>query len=74
MGLTGVIVARDGPAAPHVETAYFVVDTDRIRDLDELLALLTDGSDDKYGVLGRLVRRHRRPARSSAGPCSPAAH
>jgi decaprenylphospho-beta-D-ribofuranose 2-oxidase len=33
----------------RTESAYFVVDTDRTADLDELLGLLTDGSDDTYG-------------------------
>jgi len=48
MGLTGVIV-RATVALHHTESAYFVVDTDRTRDLDELMSLLTDGSDDTYG-------------------------
>ena len=48
MGLTGVIV-RAAVQLHRTETAYFVVDTDRTADLDELLALLTDGSDDTYG-------------------------
>ncbi len=48
MGLTGVIVAATVQLQP-TESAYFVVDTDRTRDLDELLTLLTDGSDDTYG-------------------------
>jgi decaprenylphospho-beta-D-ribofuranose 2-oxidase len=48
MGLTGVIVSATVQLHP-TESAYFVVDTDRTRDLDELLALLTDGSDDTYG-------------------------
>jgi decaprenylphospho-beta-D-ribofuranose 2-oxidase len=48
MGLTGVIV-RAAVQLHRTESAYFVVDTDRTRDLDELLALLTDGSDDTYG-------------------------
>ncbi|MGH3883641.1 MAG: FAD-binding protein, partial [Pseudonocardiaceae bacterium] len=47
MGLTGIIV-RATVALTHVESAYFVVDTDRTADLDELMALLTDGSDDRY--------------------------
>ncbi|HEX6403770.1 MAG TPA: FAD-binding oxidoreductase [Pseudonocardiaceae bacterium] len=47
MGLTGIIV-RATIALTPVESAYFVVDTDRTADLDELLALLTDGSDDNY--------------------------
>ena len=47
MGLTGIIV-RATIALTHVESAYFVVDTDRTADLDELMALLTDGSDDRY--------------------------
>jgi len=48
MGLTGVIVSA-AVQLHRTESAYFVVDTDRTRDLDELLALLTDGSDDTYG-------------------------
>ncbi|MGH3787388.1 MAG: FAD-binding protein [Pseudonocardiaceae bacterium] len=47
MGLTGIIV-RATIALTPVESAYFVVDTDRTADLDELMALLTDGSDDRY--------------------------
>jgi decaprenylphospho-beta-D-ribofuranose 2-oxidase len=48
MGLTGVIT-RATVALHPTESAYFVVDTDRTADLDELLELLTDGSDDSYG-------------------------
>jgi len=48
MGLTGVVV-RAAVQLHRTETAYFVVDTDRTADLDELLTLLTDGSDDTYG-------------------------
>jgi decaprenylphospho-beta-D-ribofuranose 2-oxidase len=48
MGLTGVLV-RAAVQLQRTESAYFVVDTDRTADLDELLALLTDGSDDTYG-------------------------
>ncbi|MEJ3651998.1 FAD-binding oxidoreductase [Actinomycetes bacterium KLBMP 9759] len=48
MGLTGVIV-RATVQLHRTESAYFVVDTDRTADLDELLTLLTDGSDDSYG-------------------------
>lgn len=47
MGLTGVIV-RATLQLQRTESACFVVDTDRTADLDELLALLTDGSDDQY--------------------------
>jgi decaprenylphospho-beta-D-ribofuranose 2-oxidase len=47
MGLTGIIV-RATIALTPVESAYFVVDTDRTANLDELLALLTDGSDERY--------------------------
>ncbi len=47
MGLTGVVV-RATIALHHTESAYFLVDTDRTADLDELLARLTDGSDDQY--------------------------
>jgi decaprenylphospho-beta-D-ribofuranose 2-oxidase len=48
MGLTGVIVSAT-VQLHRTESAYFLVDTDRTRDLDELLTLLTDGSDDTYG-------------------------
>jgi decaprenylphospho-beta-D-ribofuranose 2-oxidase len=48
MGLTGVIV-RATVQLHRTESAYFVVDTDRTADLDGLMALLTDGSDDAYG-------------------------
>ena len=47
MGLTGVIV-RATIALTPVESAYFIVDTDRTGNLDELMALLTDGSDNNY--------------------------
>ncbi|MGH3826178.1 MAG: FAD-binding oxidoreductase, partial [Pseudonocardiaceae bacterium] len=47
MGLTGVIVGAT-IALTAIESAYFIVDTDRTANLDELMALLTDGSDDRY--------------------------
>jgi decaprenylphospho-beta-D-ribofuranose 2-oxidase len=47
MGLTGIIL-RATIALTPVESAYFVVDTDRTADLDELMVLLTDGSDERY--------------------------
>ena len=47
MGLTGIIISATIALTP-VESAYFVVDTDRTTNLDELMALLTDGSDDDY--------------------------
>ncbi len=47
MGLTGIIVRATITLRP-VESAYFVVDPDRTANLDELMALLTDGSDDRY--------------------------
>lgn len=47
MGLTGVVL-RATIALHRTESAYFVVDTDRTDNLDELMALLTDGSDDQY--------------------------
>lgn len=47
MGLTGVIT-RATIRLTTVETAYFVVDTDRTDDFDGLMSLLTDGSDDAY--------------------------
>ncbi|MFC4944796.1 FAD-binding protein [Pseudonocardia sp. GCM10023141] len=48
MGLTGIIL-RASVQLQRTESAYFVVDTDRTADLDELLVHLTDGSDDTYG-------------------------
>jgi decaprenylphospho-beta-D-ribofuranose 2-oxidase len=47
MGLTGIML-RATIALKPTESAYFVVDTDRTDDLDGLMALLTDGSDDRY--------------------------
>jgi decaprenylphospho-beta-D-ribofuranose 2-oxidase len=47
MGLTGIVL-RATIALHPTESAYFVVDTDRTENLDELLALLTDGSEDRY--------------------------
>lgn len=45
MGLTGIVTRATIRLKP-VETAYFTVDTDRTEDLDGLMSLLTDGSDD----------------------------
>jgi decaprenylphospho-beta-D-ribofuranose 2-oxidase len=45
MGLTG-IVTRATVQLKRVETAYFLVDTDRTANLDELMELLTAGDDD----------------------------
>lgn len=47
MGLTGIIL-RATVRLHRCESAYFVVDTDRTANLDELMVLLTDGSDDRY--------------------------
>jgi decaprenylphospho-beta-D-ribofuranose 2-oxidase len=47
IGLTGVIL-RARVRLQRTESAYFVVDTDRTTDLDETLAIFTDGSDDGY--------------------------
>lgn len=47
IGLTGVIT-RATIQMKKTETAYFVVDADRTTDLDETLALFTDGSDLAY--------------------------
>jgi decaprenylphospho-beta-D-ribofuranose 2-oxidase len=47
IGLTGVIL-RARLRLQHTESAYFVVDTDRTADLDETLAVFSDGSDDTY--------------------------
>ncbi|WP_425440478.1 FAD-binding protein [Prauserella shujinwangii] len=46
-GLTGIIL-RATIAMTHTETAYFVADLDRTADLDETIALFSDGSDDRY--------------------------
>jgi len=45
MGLTGVILGAT-IALQRVETAYFLVDTDRCTDLDDLMAKMTDRDDD----------------------------
>jgi decaprenylphospho-beta-D-ribofuranose 2-oxidase len=47
MGLTGIILRATIGLKP-VESTYFVVDTDRTDDIDGLMALLTDGSDERY--------------------------
>jgi decaprenylphospho-beta-D-ribofuranose 2-oxidase len=47
MGLTGVML-RATVELQRCTSAYFVVDTDRTNDLDELMVLLTNGSDDEY--------------------------
>ena len=47
MGLTGVLVRATLQLSP-TDSAYFVVDTDRTADLDDLMAKLTDGTDDQY--------------------------
>jgi decaprenylphospho-beta-D-ribofuranose 2-oxidase len=47
MGLTGIMLRATIQLRP-TESAYFVVDTDRTENLDELMALLTDGSDERY--------------------------
>jgi decaprenylphospho-beta-D-ribofuranose 2-oxidase len=46
MGLTGVIL-RATIRAAHVETAFFAVDTERTRDLDDLMSRL-QADDDEY--------------------------
>jgi decaprenylphospho-beta-D-ribofuranose 2-oxidase len=46
MGLTGIVL-RATLQLEHTESAYFVVDTDRARDLDDLMARLT-ADDDLY--------------------------
>ena len=66
MGLTGVVL-RVALRMAHVETAYYVVDTERARDLDELMQRLEE-DDHRYthsvawidclaggGALGRSV-------------------
>ncbi|TWF92602.1 decaprenylphospho-beta-D-ribofuranose 2-oxidase [Saccharopolyspora dendranthemae] len=47
IGLTGVIV-RARMRLKRTESAYFLADYDRTRDLDETMELLTDGSDEAY--------------------------
>ncbi|WKG08377.1 FAD-binding oxidoreductase [Nocardia sp. PE-7] len=47
MGLTGIVVGAR-VRLKHTETAYFLVDNDRTRDLDETMELLTGGSDEGY--------------------------
>ncbi|TVT25733.1 FAD-binding oxidoreductase [Amycolatopsis acidiphila] len=47
IGLTGIIV-RAKIRMKKTESAYFVVDADRTANLDETLALFTDGSDLNY--------------------------
>ncbi|WP_175455185.1 FAD-binding oxidoreductase [Actinopolyspora saharensis] len=47
MGLTGIVL-RARIRLKRVETAYFVVDNIRTKNLDELLEHFTDGSDDNY--------------------------
>jgi decaprenylphospho-beta-D-ribofuranose 2-oxidase len=47
MGLTGIVL-RATLRLHRTESASFVVDTDRTANLDELMELLTDGSDDRY--------------------------
>ncbi|MFC3449464.1 FAD-binding protein [Amycolatopsis speibonae] len=47
IGLTGIIV-RAKIRMTKTETAYFIADLDRTANLDETLALVTDGSEDKY--------------------------
>jgi decaprenylphospho-beta-D-ribofuranose 2-oxidase len=47
IGLTGVIV-RATIRMTKTETAYFIADLERTENLDETLALVSDGSDDRY--------------------------
>ncbi|MGX7823600.1 FAD-binding protein [Actinokineospora sp. 24-640] len=47
MGLTGIIL-RVTLRLKHIESAYFVVDTDRTSSLEETLELFSDGSDSNY--------------------------
>ena len=47
MGLTGIIL-RATIAMTPTETAYFIADLDRTADLDETIALFSDGSDERY--------------------------
>src|SRR5271169_218457 len=47
MGLTGIVL-RAQIRMTHTETAYFIADHDRTRNLDETMELLTGGSDEGY--------------------------
>lgn len=47
MGLTGVVL-RARVRMKRTETAYFIADHDRTRNLDETMELLTGGSDQGY--------------------------
>ena len=47
LGLTGVVL-RATLALRKVETAYFIVDSDRTADLDETIAFYSDGRDQSY--------------------------
>lgn len=47
MGLTGIVL-RARIRMTRTETAYFIADHDRTRNLDETMGLLTDGSDEGY--------------------------
>ncbi|AEF38578.1 FAD-binding oxidoreductase [Hoyosella subflava] len=46
-GLTGIILRAVIKMTP-TETAYFIADGDRTRNLDETIALHSDGSEDQY--------------------------
>jgi decaprenylphospho-beta-D-ribofuranose 2-oxidase len=47
MGLTGIVL-RARIKMKRTETAYFIADHDRTRNLDETMELLTGGSDEGY--------------------------
>ncbi|GAB3285978.1 FAD-binding protein [Parasphingorhabdus pacifica] len=47
VGLTGIVV-RAKVRMKHTESAYFVVDADRTKDLDETMELFSNGSDMNY--------------------------
>jgi decaprenylphospho-beta-D-ribofuranose 2-oxidase len=47
MGLTGIVL-RAKIQMQRTETAYFIADHDRTRNLDETMELLTGGSDEGY--------------------------
>ena len=47
MGLTGIVL-RAQIQMTRTETAYFIADHDRTRNLDETIELLTGGSDEGY--------------------------
>ena len=68
MGLTGTIVEATF-SLRRIETSRLLVDTDRVADLDDLLAALRDAPGARP-LLGRVGRPAWRGAATSAGRCS----